>query len=313
MSHSIIFDTDPGVDDAQAIAIALRHPDIELLGMTTTFGNVDVETATHNALLLAQLADADIPVARGSACPMVKPRHPAPKHIHGDNGLGNIELPEVTTQPDPRNAAQFIVDTVNQRPGEVSLVAVGPLGNLAAALQLDPTITGKVKNVIIMGGSIREGGNVTPVAEANIFNDAHAAQRVLTAAWPLTLVGLDVTHRCVLTPEHMARIESAQGELGKVLAGSYAFYREFYRGALGIDGCCPHDSVALAWLVRPELFTTDQGHLHVVTEGPAEGQTLFAPLGRLFIEDRWSLTPEQTVCLDVDGDAVSNWIADTLS
>ncbi|ALM52636.1 nucleoside hydrolase [Halomonas huangheensis] len=313
MSHPIIFDTDPGVDDAQAIAIALRHPEIELLGMTTTFGNVDVETATHNALLLAQLAGDDIPVAQGAACPMVKPRHPAPKHIHGDNGLGNIELPEVTGQADPRSAAQFIVDTVNQRPGEVTLVAVGPLGNLAAALQLDPAITGKVKNVIVMGGSIREGGNVTPVAEANIFNDAHAAQRVLTAAWPLTLVGLDVTHRCVLTPAHMARIESAQGKLGKVLAGSYAFYREFYRGALGIDGCCPHDSVALAWLVKPELFTTAQGHLHVVTEGAAEGQTLFAPMGRKFIEERWSMTPEQTVCLDVDGEAASNWIADTLS
>nr|WP_300309369.1 nucleoside hydrolase [Halomonas sp.] len=313
MTYPIIFDTDPGVDDAQAIAIALRHPEIELLGMTTTFGNVDVETATHNALLLGELAGKPVPVAQGAATPMVKPRHPAPKHIHGDNGLGNIDLPPVAGQADPRNAAQFIVDTVNQRPGEVSLVAVGPLGNLAAALQIDPAIVTKVKQVVIMGGSIREGGNVTPVAEANIFNDAHAAQKVLTAEWPLTLVGLDVTHRCVLTPQHMERIETAQGELGKVLAGSYAFYRNFYRQALGIDGCCPHDSVALAWLVRPDLFETQRGHLNVVTEGSAEGQTLFAPKGRAFIQDRWSQTPEVDVCLGVDGQAVSNWIADTLS
>ncbi len=133
MTHPIIFDTDPGVDDAQAIAIALAHPDIELLGMTTTYGNVDVTTATHNALLLAELADTTIPVAQGAAAPLVKPRHPAPAHIHGANGLGDIELPSVQGQAESRSAAQFIVDTVNARPGEVSLVAVGPLGNLAAA------------------------------------------------------------------------------------------------------------------------------------------------------------------------------------
>ncbi|MDI5932985.1 nucleoside hydrolase [Halomonas kalidii] len=314
MPHPIIFDTDPGVDDAQAIAIALRHPDIELLGMTTTYGNVDVETATHNALLLAELAGrGDVPVAQGAAVPMVKPRHPAPAHIHGDNGLGNIELPAARGRPDPRNAAQFIVDTVNARPGEVTLVAVGPVGNLAAALQLDPAIVDRVRQVVIMGGSIREGGNVTPVAEANMFNDPDAAARVLTAGWPLTLVGLDVTHRCVLTPAHMARIEAGQGELGRVLAGSYAFYRDFYYEFLGIDGCCPHDSCALAWLLRPELFITSRGHLTVATSGDAEGQTIFAPEGRAFIEARWSRTPLVDVCLGVDGLAVSDWIADTLA
>lgn len=313
MSHPIIFDTDPGVDDAQAIAIALRHPEIELLGLTTTYGNVDIATATHNALLLSELASREIPVAQGAAGPMVKPRHPAPAHIHGANGLGNIELPDVRGKKDLRSAAQFIVDTVNERPGEITLVAVGPVGNLATALQLDPGLTEKVKRVVIMGGSIREGGNVTPVAEANMFNDPHAAQRVLTAGWPLVLVGLDVTHRCVLTQEHMQRIEAGQGELGKILAGSYAFYRDFYREFLGIDGCCPHDSCALAWLLRPELFTTAPGHLSVVTDGIAEGQTLFAPEGRGFIQDRWSQTPLAEVCLEVDGEAVVEWIADTLS
>ncbi|TDB05545.1 nucleoside hydrolase [Halomonas marinisediminis] len=313
MIHSIIFDTDPGVDDAQAIAIALRHPEIDLLGMTTTYGNVDVETATHNALLLAELAGREIPVAQGAAAPLIKPRHAPPAHIHGANGLGNITLPTVSGRAESRCAAQFIVDTVNERPGEVTLVAVGPLGNLAAALQLDPTLVDKVKGVVVMGGSIREGGNVTPVAEANMFNDPDAAARVLTAGWPLTLVGLDVTHRCVLTPAHMARIEGGQGELGRVLAGSYAFYRDFYQSALGIDGCCPHDSCALAWLLRPELFTTSRGHLSVVTEGDAEGQTLFAPEGRGFIEDRWSRTPLVDVCLGVEGQTVSDWIAEVLA
>lgn len=312
MTYPIIFDTDPGVDDAQAIAIALRHPEIDLLGLTTTYGNVDVETATHNALLLAELAGREIPVAQGAAAPLVKPRHPAPAHIHGANGLGNIELPPVKGKADPRSAAQFIVDTVDERRGEVTLVSVGPVGNLAAALQLDPAIIGKVKQVVVMGGSIREGGNVTPVAEANMFNDPHAAARVLTAGWPLTLVGLDVTHRCVLTQAHMERIAAGQGELGGVLAESYAFYRDFYREFLGIDGCCPHDSCALAWLLRPDLFSAVTGHLTVATSGDAEGQTIFAPEGRGFIEDRWSRTPRVHVCMEADGDSVSEWIAATL-
>ncbi|PWV80534.1 nucleoside hydrolase [Halomonas sp. A11-A] len=314
MRHPIIFDTDPGVDDAQAIAIALRHPELELLGLTTTYGNVDVATATHNALLLAELAGrGDVPVAQGAAAPLVKTRCPPPAHIHGANGLGDIALPAVKGRADGRNAAQFIVDTVNARPGEVTLVAVGPLGNLAAALQLDPSLIQQVKQVVIMGGSIREGGNVTPVAEANMFNDPHAASRVLTAGWPLTLVGLDVTHRCVLTAEHMAHIEAGQGELGRVLAGSYAFYRDFYRTFLDIDGCCPHDSCALAWLLRPELFSTVRGHITVVTDGDAEGQTLFAPEGRTFIDSRWLRTPAVDACLGVDGEAVSDWIADVLA
>ncbi|WP_192037080.1 nucleoside hydrolase [Halomonas sp. YLGW01] len=312
MSQPIIFDTDPGVDDAQAIAIALAHPEIELLGMTTTYGNVDIGTATHNALLLAELAGQEIPVAQGAAAPMVKPKHPAPAHIHGANGLGNIELPDIDGQALSISAPQFIVDTVNARPGEVSLVAVGPLGNLAAALQLDPGITEKVKQVIVMGGSIKEGGNVSPVAEANIFNDPHAAARVLTAGWPLTLVGLDATHRCVLAPKDMDTIAAGQGKLGQVLADSYAFYRAFYQQALGIDGCCPHDSCALAYLIHPELFTIAKGHLNVITEGTGEGQTVFAPEGREFLAPRWSQTPLVNACLSADGPAVIDWIVDTL-
>nr|WP_163503261.1 nucleoside hydrolase [Halomonas socia] len=312
MTTPIIFDTDPGVDDAQAIAIALAHPDIELLGLTTTYGNVDIATATHNALLLSELAGQSIPVAQGAAAPLVKPKHPAPAHIHGANGLGNIELPAVSGQPDPRSAGQFIVDTVNARPGEVTIVAVGPLGNLAAALQLDPGIVERVKQVVIMGGSIREGGNVTPVAEANIFNDPHAASRALTAGWPLVMVGLDATHRCVLSPADMQAIAAGQGRLGEVLKDSYAFYRRFYQEALGIDGCCPHDSCALAWLMAPQLFTTAHGYLTVVTEGDAEGQTIFAPEGRAFLDARWSRTPLVEVCLNADGPAVVSWIVDTL-
>ncbi|WP_227369556.1 nucleoside hydrolase [Halomonas sp. M20] len=313
MTTPIIFDTDPGVDDAQAIAIALAHPDIELLGLTTTYGNVDIDTATTNALLVSELAGQQIPVAQGAAAPLVKTKHPAPAHIHGANGLGDIALPAVQGKAMSSSAAEFIVEQVNARPGEITLVAVGPLGNLAAALQLDPAITGKVKQVVVMGGSIKEGGNVTPVAEANMFNDPHAASRVLTAGWPLTLVGLDATQRCVLSPADMEKIAAGQGRLGEVLQGSYGFYSDFYREFLGIDGCCPHDSCALAWLMRPELFTTARGHLSVETDGFAEGQTIFAPEGRPFLGERWSQTPVVEVCLTAQGDKVVEWIVETLS
>ncbi|MCM2971374.1 nucleoside hydrolase [Larsenimonas suaedae] len=309
----IIFDTDPGVDDAQAIALILADPAIEVVGMTTTYGNVPVETATSNALLLTELAGQTVPVAQGAARPLSKTPNPFPTFVHGVNGLGDIDLPSPKTQAVDQTAAQFLVEKTKERPGELTLVAVGPLGNLATALQIDPNIVDRVKQVVIMGGSVKQGGNVTPVAEANIYSDPHAAQRVFNAGWPVVMVGLDVTHKTHLSPDRMARIQAAQGELGRVLGESYGFYADFYRKALGIDGCCPHDSCAVAWLKKPELFKTVRGHLNVVTEGLAQGQTVFAPEEATFAEPRWSQTPLIDVCMDIDGDAVSQWIEDTLT
>ncbi|OHV11956.1 nucleoside hydrolase [Kushneria phosphatilytica] len=314
MSYSIIFDTDPGVDDAQAIALLMADPDIEIVGLTTTFGNVPVEVATRNALLLTELAGRDdIPVAQGAAAPLVKQPHPVPAHIHGKDGLGNQTLAEPRRSPLDEDAARFIINKTQERPGEITLVCVGPLGNLANALQLDPDLPERVARVIVMGGSIHEGGNVTPVAEANIFSDPHAASRVLKAPWPLTMVGLDVTHRTVLAPDRMERICRAQGRLGEVLAASYAFYRQFYGQARGIEGCCPHDSCALAWLKQPELFESVSGHLHVVTEGIAEGQTLLARKERQYVDQRWQNESQAEVCLQVDGESVVAWMESLLT
>ncbi|RKR06165.1 inosine-uridine nucleoside N-ribohydrolase [Kushneria sinocarnis] len=314
MSYSVIFDTDPGVDDAQAIALLMADPDIEIVGLTTTFGNVPIDVATRNALLLTELAGReDIPVARGAAAPMVKQPHPVPAHIHGEDGLGNQVLAEPQRAPIDSDAARFIVDSTRERPGEITLVCVGPLGNLAAALQLDPELPERVARVVVMGGSIHEGGNVTPVAEANIFSDPHAAARVLGASWPLTMVGLDVTHETVLAPDRMERICSAQGRLGEVLAASYAFYRQFYEQARGIEGCCPHDSCALAWLKHPELFQSVHGRLNVITDGLAEGQTLLARSDRQYIDRRWQNDSRAEVCLGVDGEAVVTWMEQLLT
>ena len=281
--------------------------------MTTTYGNVPVETATSNALLLAELGGHAIPVAQGAARPLSKTPNPFPTFVHGVNGLGDIDLPTPTTKAVDTTAAQFIVDETRKRPGEITLVAVGPLGNLAVALQLDPTLVDRVKQIIVMGGSVKQGGNVTPLAEANIYSDPHAAHRVFTAGWPVVMVGLDVTHKTHIDPERMARIAKGQGKLGEVLADSYSFYADFYRKALGINGCCPHDSCAVAWLKHPELFKTVRGHMSVITEGLAQGQTVFAPESAVFAEDRWSQTPLIDVCMEVDGERVSQWIEDVLT
>lgn len=313
MTMPLIFDTDPGVDDAQAIALLLAAPEIEIVGLTTTFGNVHVATATRNALLLTELAGQTIPVAQGAASPLVKTPFPPPDWIHGADGLGNQSLPEPKGQTVSMSAAQFIVEETRKRPGEITLVAVGPLGNLAAALQLDPTVVDRVKRVVIMGGAVRTGGNVTPAAEANIFSDPHAAARVLSAAWPMTMVGLDVTHNAVLDPARMQRISAHQGALGKVLQHSFDFYADFYRGALDIDGCCPHDSCAVAWLLKPELFKTEPGHIHVVTEGPAEGLTLFAPSTRQYLDARWQQGGLVDVCVEMDGDGMTAWMEEVLT
>ena len=181
--HKVIFDTDPGVDDAMALYYAFAHPDIDIVGITTTFGNVSVDQAAANALYLTAIAKRVIPVTKGVKLPWCKPGEAPPDFIHGGDGLGNLPSREGTANPlDPRSSSQFIVDMARAHPGEITLVAVGPLGNLSTALKLAPELPTLLREVIIMGGTISESGNVSPVAEANIWNDPHAADQVFTAA-----------------------------------------------------------------------------------------------------------------------------------
>ena len=198
--HLVIYDTDPGVDDAMALYYALAHPSIELLGVTTSFGNVSVAQAATNALhLLAIAGRGHIPVTQGAAAPLGKPGEDPPAHIHGADGLGNLGPRQAhALRLDPRSSAQFIVDMAREKPGEITLVAVGPLGNLALALEIEPQLPKLLRAVVIMGGTVIEPGNVSPVAEANIWNDPHAADRVFCAGFALTMVGLDVTHQLIL-------------------------------------------------------------------------------------------------------------------
>ena len=278
--YKVIFDTDPGVDDAMALYFAMAHPAIELVGITTTFGNVTVEQAAINALYLTALAGRNIPVTKGTATPLRKPSQPPPAHIHGADGLGNLpSRVAVSNQLDARSAAQFIVDMARAQPGEITLVAVAPLGNLSQALMLEPRLPQLLREVIVMGGTVIEPGNVSPVAEANIWNDPHAADHVFGAAWKLTMVGLDVTHQVRVPLSMFARIASHhQHRATDTLLHAVEFYARFYTGlyahVASEPGCFAHDVLAFIYLVQTELFTLVHGIVRVATEGLAQGQTM---------------------------------------
>ena len=318
--HKVIFDTDPGVDDAMALYFALAHPQIELVGITTTFGNVTVEQAAVNALYLTAIAGRQIPVTQGVARPGHMPAHAPPDFIHGGDGLGNLQSRLATRhQLDPRDSAQFIIDMARAQPGEITLVAVGPLGNLALALQREPALPQLLREVIVMGGTIAEPGNVSPVAEANIWNEPHAADRVFGAGWKLTMVGLDVTHQVRVTLSTVAQIAQHHRHTATdTLLHAVEFYAKFYTGLYAHvtqePGCFAHDVLAFIYLVAPELFTLESGAVRVATDGLALGQTMLNR--RDFItypQAGWELDKSITqVCMQVDASKTVELFRDTL-
>ncbi|AQK89685.1 putative uridine nucleosidase 2 [Zea mays] len=197
----VIIDTDPGIDDAMAIFVALRSPELEVLGLTTTFGNVHTALATRNALhLLEAVGRTDIPVAEGSHVTIKKAtKLRIASFVHGSDGLGNQDFPPPATKPIDQSAAAFLVEQANLYPGQVTIVALGPLTNLALAVELDPSFPKKIGQIIILGGAYSVNGNVNPAAEANIFGDPDAADIVFTCGADILAVGLNVTHQVVLT------------------------------------------------------------------------------------------------------------------
>ena len=270
----IIIDTDPGIDDAIALCYALNHPDLEVLALTTIFGNVATSLATDNALRLCELNNRqNVAVAHGADTPLTISPNPVADFVHGKNGFGNIDLPQPELQRADLSAAELIVELINNNPDEITLVAVGPLTNLAKALQLSPDIAQNVAEVVIMGGAFHHKGNVTVHAEANFWNDPHAAQQVLTAAWPVTVHGLDVTYKISFSREYLAALADNAPQTGKFLQNAAEFYIEFYKEQYGFEGCCPHDLLALTYITKPELFTLENGALDVTSNGEALGKS----------------------------------------
>jgi inosine-uridine nucleoside N-ribohydrolase len=304
----VIFDTDPGIDDAMALLLLARHPDVELLGVTTVFGNSGIDIVTRNALFLKDRFGFTAPVARGAATAIDDVAVPHAAHlVHGENGLGNIALPATLHATlDARPAHQLIIDLIRQQPGEITLIAVGRMTNLALALRAAPDIAGLVRQVVVMGGAFgRNGhtGNVTPVAEANIIGDPVAADIAFGANWPVVIVGLDVTKEVTMTPAYVDELAStgADGEFVRDIAAHYA---AFYRAREGIDGFYVHDASAVTYALHPEFFATERGRIRVVPDGIARGQTISQPEGQKFPPGAWDNRPLQTICVGVQGGRV---------
>ncbi len=300
--QKIIIDTDPGVDDAMAIFFALKSPELDVIGLTTIFGNVHTELATTNALLLLEIAGrTDIPVARGADNPLAVPfKGPVP-YIHGDDGQGNVNLPPPQTKAIDQPAAEFIIEQVMAAPGEITLVPVGPLTNIALALRLEPRIAQHVKEVVLMGGNALCPGNASPAAEANIFNDPEAADVVFGADWPVTMVGLDVTHKVNMTGAHLDRYAAASNPLAQHVSRIVPLYRSYFESNHpGMDGIYVHDSSAIAYVIDPTLFTVERWPVRVETQGISRGKTWPATGGDERIPSPWRGRPPVNVCVDVD-------------
>jgi inosine-uridine nucleoside N-ribohydrolase len=312
----IIFDTDPGIDDAMALLFIEASPALDLIAITTIFGNADIETTTRNALYLKQRFGLAAPVFKGTDKPLTRPRNPSPTFVHGENGLGDVELAGlIPAQPEAKPAHQAIIDLARQYPGEVVLCAVGPLTNLALALQADPEVASLLKSVVIMGGAFGlagKPGNVTPVAEANIWNDPEAADQVFTAPWPLTAVSLDVTTQVVMSPAYMEALAGSGGDAGVFLNAISKPYAAFYGSRDGITGCCVHDAAAVAFVIDPSLFTLKRGSVRVLTEGIALGQTCLKAEGELFGPSAWDDQPIQAVSVGVNEAGLLKLYAETM-
>ena len=269
----IIIDTDPGIDDAMAIFYAAAAEDIELLGLTAIFGNVTVDTATRNALRLVEAAGLDIPVARGAEKPLEMPHIKPSAHVHGDEGFGDIPAATPKGNAIKETAAEFLVRMAREHKGELVLCPIGPLTNIALAIQADPEFASNVDRIVLMGGSYKEGGNITPYAEANVYHDPHAAEVVFASGAKVEMVGLDVTHQILCTKEDFAAMAEAAPKLGGMLQDMSHFYLKFYETVGKFDGCSLHDPAAVIACTHPHLFTSEEVGITVVTQGEEIGET----------------------------------------
>lgn len=277
MPHKIVLDCDTGIDDTMAILYAALHPDIDLLAVGSVWGNVDVDLATRNCLhSLAMVGMTDIPVARGASGPSNGGPAELAYHVHGDDGQGNAGTGVAVGSPVDRTAAEQLIQVVRAHPGEVEIVAVGPLTNVALALGLCPELPSLAKGITIMGGAALAPGNVTELAEANIWHDPEAAAAVFNADWHLTMVGLDVTMRTTLNEKHRTTL-SQGGSIGQYMARILDFYFEFFaRTSFGERRGCLHDTMAVAvaaGTLVPDLAPTVRASVNV-GEGISRGQTV---------------------------------------
>jgi purine nucleosidase len=270
-------------------------PEVELQAITVTHGNTSVEKCTTNTLKLVELLGMqNIPVAMGADQPLVKALSVA-EETHGDTGLGHAILPQPTIRAIDQNAANLIIEIVNANPGEITILCIGPVTNLALALLKDPSLRKKIKNVVSMAGTIHYPGNATPSSEYNVFCDPESFDILLRSGIDLTIVPLDVTYQCLFTKEHVARLKGARADIETFIDRSTAFYMEFHAEYQGIQGCAINDPLAVAILIKPELVTFRDYYVDIELHGEFTTAKLSA--------DHFSATgnqPNAKVAMEVD-------------
>ncbi|HDZ8010787.1 TPA: ribonucleoside hydrolase RihC [Citrobacter amalonaticus] len=297
----IILDTDPGIDDAAAIAAALFAPQLDLQLMTTVAGNVSVEKTTRNALQLLHFWNADVPLAQGSATPLLRSLRDA-AYVHGESGMEGYDFVEHDRQPLAKPAFIALRDALISAPEPITLVAIGPLTNIALLLMHYPECTFNIRRLVIMGGSAGRG-NFTPNAEFNIAVDPEAAARVFQSGIEIVMCGLDVTNQAMLTLDYLASLPTLN-RTGKMLHALFSHYRS---GTMR-TGVRMHDLCAIAWLVRPELFTLKPCFVAVETQGDYTAGTTVVD-----IEGRMNRPANVQVALDIDVAGFQQWVAEVLA
>ncbi|MFO8036992.1 MAG: nucleoside hydrolase [Anaerolineales bacterium] len=290
----VLLDTDPGIDDALAILLAVASQEIHLEGLTVVHGNCSLEQGVSNALAVLELASAgDVPVVPGFPRPLVQPPLIADE-THGPNGLGYAELDLPRSHALETHAVDFIIEKVLSHPGELTIVAVGPLTNIAIALRREPEIIDAVQEIIIMGGAILHQGNVTPLAEYNTYADPHAAHMVYHSGLPIRLVPLDVTYQCILTAEHVDRLLAHKSPIATFIAEATRFYMEFHDHYQSVKGCVINDPLALSLVFKPELCEYQTLHVDVDISGGVSMGNTFADFYNVVKQ-----APKMRVALDV--------------
>jgi purine nucleosidase len=281
MPKRVIFDTDPGIDDSLAFLLALASPEIVVDGISIVHGNSSADQGVVNALAVLELAGAaHIPVYKGCELPLVQPSLLAPE-THGDTGLGYAKLPTPQTSPQSGHASDFLVEHIMSHPGEITLVAIGPLTNVALAIRQEPRIVKAVKEVFIMGGAIRHEGNTSPLGEFNTYVDPHAAHMVFHSGMPITLTPLDVTYQCILRKQDVAGLLKIESPVMRFVAETTRFYMEFHDEYQSIDGCVINDPMTLALTFMPELCDYQDLYVDVDLSGGVSMGNTFADFYRM--------------------------------
>ncbi len=269
MPQKIIIDTDPGQDDAVALLLALASDELEVIAVVTVAGNVDLAKTTTNAAKVLELAGrADIPLYAGGDRPLGQRELVTAEHVHGPTGLDGPDLPEPQIAVQDTHGVDFLVESLRANdPGTITLCTLGPLTNVAAALNKAPDIASRIKELVVMGGAYFEVGNITPAAEFNVFVDPEAADIVLRSDIPVTLLSLDVTHRVLTTPERLARIRALGNACGSAVAAMLSFSEKFDVEKYGSAGGPLHDPCVIAYVLQSDLFSGRAVNVSVELEG----------------------------------------------